>query len=184
MSLKVAKLGQPVLREVAKDVSIEEIATPDFQAFLQDMAETMVANVGVGLAAPQVFDSRRVFLARVIPTEVPDELPGIEVFINPRLTVVSEERVSGWEGCLSFMELTVLVPRYRHIAIEYFNAAGEEKRLELSGFPARVVQHENDHLDGLLTIDRAASTRDIVKTSEMETVIDVRKSRAVQSEDR
>jgi len=182
MPLKVALLGQPVLREIATDVAPEEIATPEFQAFLQEMAETMVANSGVGLAAPQVFASRRVFLARIIPTQDPDELPGIEVFINPRLTPVSEERVSGWEGCLSFMELNVLVPRQRRVIVEYLDAAGAPKTLELSDFPARVVQHENDHLDGILTIDRAATTRDIVKASEMETVIEMRKKRAAEME--
>lgn len=176
MSLNVAQLGQPILRDIANEVPLEEIATPAFQDFLHAMAETMIANCGVGLAAPQVFESKRVFLARVIPSLDPEELPGIEVFINPRLETIGDDRLSGWEGCLSFMELTVLVPRHRRLVVDYWNAAGEAKRLELADFPARVVQHENDHLDGILTIDRAASTRDIVKSSEMETVIEARKA--------
>lgn len=175
MSLQIAQLGQPVLRRVADEVAEAEIAAPEFQALLRDMAETMTESGGIGLAAPQVFQSKRVFLARVIPPPNADELPGIEVFINPHFTSASEEKALGWEGCLSFMELTVLVPRHRRVIVEYRNAAGEKKALQLEGFPARVVQHEHDHLDGILTIDRAQSTRDIVKTSEMDAVIEERK---------
>ena len=183
MALKIAQLGQPVLRTVALAVPVEEVTTPAFQSFLQAMAETMTEAAGVGLAAPQVFESKRVFLARVVPPPNEDELHGIEVFVNPRIVAVSEERALGWEGCLSFMELTVLVPRHKAIVVEYHNAAGEQKSLELTGFLARVVQHEYDHLDGILIIDRAPSTLDIVKTSEMETVVEERKKgRALQTE--
>jgi peptide deformylase len=180
MALKIAQLGQPILRAVAREVPVEEIATPAFQSLLQAMAETMTESKGVGLAAPQVFEGKRVFLARVVPAPNENELPGIEVFVNPRITAVSEERALGWEGCLSFMELSVLVPRHEAIVVEYQNAAGVATRLELAGFPARVVQHENDHLDGILIIDRARSTLDIVKTSEMETVIEERKKRRAE----
>lgn len=173
--LKIAQLGQPILREVARDVPPESIAGDEFQSFLRDLTDTLLASGGVGLAAPQVFDGRRVFLARVLPVDDPDALPGVEVFINPRLTPLSPIVVAGWEGCLSFVELTVLVPRHRDLAVEYLDAQGRAMRMELTGFPARIIQHENDHLDGILTIDRAASTRDIVKTSEMEAVIAARK---------
>ena len=182
MTLAIAQLGQPVLREKAIEVPVEEIGTPGLQAFLQEMARTMIERAGVGLAAPQVFTSKRIFLARVVPPPTEDELPGIEVFINPRITSVSAERALGWEGCLSFMELSVLVPRHKGIVVEYRNAAGEAKSLELNGFSARVVQHENDHLDGILIIDRARSTLDIVKTSEMETVVEERKRRRLEKE--
>lgn len=183
MALAIAQLGQPVLRAKAAEVPVEEIRTAEFQAFLQAMASTMIENTGVGLAAPQVFAGKRIFLARVVPPPTEDELPGIEVFINPRITSVSEERALGWEGCLSFMELSVLVPRYKGIVVEYLNATGAATTLELAGFPARVVQHENDHLDGILIIDRARSTLDIVKTSEMETVVEERKKRRQEKED-
>jgi peptide deformylase len=177
MSLRIAQLGQPVLRALAKDVPLGEIGTPEFQAFLRAMAKTMIEEGGVGLAAPQVFDSRRVFLARVVPPPNEEELPGIEVFVNPRIIAASEKLANGWEGCLSFMELTVLVPRPRRIVVEYHNAAGDAKTLDLEDFPARIVQHEVDHLDGILIIDRANSTRDIVKTSELEAVMEERDKR-------
>src|SRR5262249_17912856 len=94
----------------------------------------------------------------------------IEVFVNPTLTFPSEAIESAWEGCLSFPELMVKVPRHDRVRVTYYDANGERKELELEGLPARVVQHEADHLDGILTIDRAASTRDIVKASEMDAV--------------
>ena len=169
MPLAVAQLGQPILRAAAEPVPLDEIGTPEFRQLLSDMKETMLAARGAGLAAPQVFVSRRVFLARIVPPdpEQPDAPPPVEVFINPRIVAVTEAVESAWEGCLSFPELLVLVPRRRGIRVEYLDVQGRLLSAELHGYPARVVQHETDHLDGILTIDRAASTRDIIKASEM-----------------
>jgi peptide deformylase len=171
MALEIAQLGQPVLREVALEVAPEQIAHPKFQAFLEQMHTTLAEHKGAGLAAPQVFVGLRVFLAAINPPVLEDEPPGVEVLINPKLTPLSEERKTAWEGCLSFEELLVLVPRYRDVRVEYLDAAGAPQVRELHDFPARVVQHELDHLDGILTIDRAASTRDIIKASEIDTVL-------------
>jgi tRNA threonylcarbamoyladenosine biosynthesis protein TsaE len=173
MPLTIAQLGQPVLRRVADAVPPEEIASPPFQAFLAAMCDTLRAAPGVGLAAPQVFVSRRVFLACLTRPDPDreDEPPPIEVFINPVLTPLSAEQEPAWEGCLSFAELLVLVPRYQRVRVDYLDAAGRPRALELEGFPARVVQHEYDHLDGVLTLDRAASTRDIIKASEREAAL-------------
>jgi peptide deformylase len=118
-----------------------------------------------------VFASRRVFLAAILPPGEGEEAPRVEVLINPSVRPLSDERVAAWEGCLSFKELLVLVPRYRDLRVDYLNAEGQSRSLELHGFPARVVQHEYDHLDGVLTIDRAASTRDIIKASEIDAVL-------------
>ncbi len=172
MPLEIAQLGQPVLREVAQEVPIDRIAGADFQEFVAAMCETLAHEKGAGLAAPQVFVGLRVFLAGIHPPPAEGEMPGIEVFINPTITPIGEETISAWEGCLSFPELLVLVPRPRAVRVEYLNAKGEEIVRDLKGFPARVVQHEFDHLDGILTIDRAASTRDIIKASEIDTVRD------------
>jgi peptide deformylase len=170
MALAIAQLGQPVLRRVAEPVPPEVIGAPEFQHFLDEMLETLRRAGGVGLAAPQLFVSRRVFLAVLQPPGEAEDLPPPEVLINPRLVGASEDRVPGWEGCLSFPELQVLVARARCVRVEYLNRQGEPRGADLEGFPARVVQHEYDHLDGVLTLDRAASTRDIVKTSELEDV--------------
>lgn len=171
MALKIAQLGQPVLRQPAKPVPITEIPHPTFQDFIDDMLDTMEKAGGIGLAAPQVFDSRRIFLAAIMPPGKGEKRPRPEVFINPKLKNLSEEKVFAWEGCLSFLELMVRVPRSVKLRIEYLNRNGTPSALEVEGFPARVLQHEYDHLDGVLTIDRAETTKDIVKQSEMDAVL-------------
>jgi peptide deformylase len=170
MTLRIAQLGQPVLRGLARPLAPEEVSTPQFRAFLQLMRETLEEAGGVGLAGPQVFAELRVFLARVGPPPAEGELAPAEVFINPQLAPIGDEQVSRWEGCLSFPELLVLVPRAKRVRIEYVDETGQARQQELEDFPARVVQHENDHLDGVLTLDRAVSTRHIIKASEAESV--------------
>ncbi len=169
MTLTIAQLGQPVLRRPADPVAAEAIATESFQRLVGEMFQTLSQSGGAGLAAPQVFISLRLFLA-VIDAPEDDAGPEVEVFINPRIVSASPEQESDWEGCLSFPELSVLVPRHRSVRMEYTDLDGAAQALDLEGFAARVVQHEYDHLDGVLTIDRAASTRDIVKASELEAV--------------
>jgi peptide deformylase len=168
MGLKIAQLGQPVLRQAAQEVPEVEIATPEFQRFVEEMRATLVEAKGAGLAGPQVFSDQRIFLAAVLPPLERDGPRQIEVFINPRFTAASPEKAYGWEGCLSFPELLVLVERHKAVRIEYLNSAGELKGLDLVDFPARIVQHEFDHLQGILTIDRAPSTRYIIKGSELD----------------
>ena len=146
------------------------------------MQETMVVAGGYRPGRAPGLRRQTFFLAGILTPENPDDedaRPGTEVFINPRIVAASEERADGWEGCLSFIELQVLVSRNVWVVVDYLNMAGEPRRIELSGFRARVVQHEYDHIEGVLTIDRAATTRDIVKASEMETVL---KSRATTPE--
>jgi peptide deformylase len=171
MPLQIAQLGQPVLRQVAQPVAAEELHDPAFRQLIADMQETLAAAGGVGLAGPQVFASRRVFLAKIMPPAEEGGSPGVEVFINPQLSPLSDEVVAAWEGCLSFQELLVLVPRPRAVRVDYIDTAGQPRALALEGFPARVVQHEFDHLEGILTIDRAESTLDIIKASEIDAVL-------------
>jgi peptide deformylase len=176
MALPIAQLGQPVLRLVAEPVPPEMLAAPQFQQLLAAMRATLTERGGVGLAGPQVFFSRRVFLAQLDDGGEDETAPAPEpeVFINPRLVAVSEETEASWEGCLSFPELLVLVGRPRRVRVEYLDEQGRPRQRDLDGLPARVVQHEYDHLDGVLTIDRAASPRDIVKASEIEAVLRAR----------
>jgi peptide deformylase len=171
MLLEIAQLGQPVLWQVAAEVPLERIARQPLQELLSDMRETLKVQKGAGLAAPQVFASVRVFLAAIVPPAVEGEPPGIEAFINPKITPLTDETGRAWEGCLSFPELLVLVSRPKAVRIEYVNASGEQRALDLQGFPARVVQHEFDHIEGILTLDRAASPRDIIKASEIDDVL-------------
>ncbi len=102
--------------------------------------------------------------------------------MNPRLTALTEEGAAAWEGCLSFAELLVLVPRLRAVRVDYFDAAGQPKALQLLDFPARVIQHEFDHLEGILTLDRAESTLDIVKASEIDTVLAAQEEHGTEDE--
>jgi peptide deformylase len=168
MTLSIAQLGQPVLRQPAHDMPLDEIGSLSFQQFLHDMGETLQAQKGAGLAAPQVFDNRRVFLAAILPPAEPEGDPEIETFINPRLLGASQEKAEAWEGCLSFPELLVLVPRPRALRVEYWDAQGNWCVADLTDFAARVVQHEHDHLEGILTLDRAKSSRHIIKASEID----------------
>ncbi len=170
MPLKIAQLGQPILRQKAQEIPVEDIVTAEFQQFVDDMISTVQEEHGVGLAGPQVFSGQRIFVAGVFPPETDEALPGLEVFINPRLTAASNEPLYSWEGCLSFRELLVLVPRYEKVRVEYLNRQGQPAALDLQGFPARVVQHEYDHLEGILTLDRAPSTQFIIKATELEAV--------------
>jgi peptide deformylase len=171
--MRIAQLGQPVLRMPAREVPLDEIGSESFRKFLADLRATLTESGGVGLAAPQVFDSRRVFLAAVLPPGQKGSPPGVEAFINPRFVEMSEEKVNGWEGCLSFSELVVKVPRSKHVILDYVDETGQAKRIDLDGWLARIVQHEFDHLEGVLTIDRAATTRDIIKASELDDVLDL-----------
>lgn len=172
MNLTIAQLGQPVLRRPAAEVAPDEIVSPAFGRLLDDMLETLKAAQGAGLAAPQISESRRVFLAAVLPPPEEEAPRAVEIFINPRLTALTREQALSWEGCLSFPELLVLVPRFTRVRVEYLGRDGRPRALDLDGFPARVVQHENDHLDGILTLDRAPSARCIIKGSELEAVLE------------
>src|SRR5258708_3822493 len=125
MTLEIAQLGQPVLRQVAAEAPIDRIRSASFQEFLAAMLETLRQEKGAGLAAPQVFVSLRVFLAGIHPPAAEGEMPGLEIFVNPKITPIGAETTSAWEGCLSFPELLVLVPRHRAVRVEYVNAGGE-----------------------------------------------------------
>jgi len=147
--LRVAQMGHPVLRRVADPVDPEVIATPEFQQLCDDLLQTMDEYDGAGLAAPQVHES-----VRVAVLTLSDER-GPEFFINPEITFLTDETVRFYEGCLSIEGIRAAVDRPAHILVEALDRTGNPKRLELKGFPAVVVQHECDHLDGVLFIDRA-----------------------------
>jgi peptide deformylase len=147
--LKIARMGHPVLQVPAKPVA--DINAPEVRRLIGDMAETLEDAGGVGLAAPQVFSSLRLFLYLVpaARAEGEEQVP-LTVVINPVVTPVGTEIELGWEGCLSIPGLRAAVPRFERIRLTATGADGEPIDKELSGFEARVVQHETDHLDGVL----------------------------------
>ena len=158
--LKVARMGHPVLRTKTTAIPAGEIKTPRIQRLIDDMFETMAEYSGIGLAAPQVHEGLRLFVAGLRAIEqLPEELsadaemPYVAV-INPRLTMVGEKVEEGWEGCLSIPDIRGLVPRAFQIHVEGFDRKGRAIRFGASGLPARVIQHETDHLDGVLFFDR------------------------------
>ncbi len=149
--LKVAHMGHPVLREVARELDPTEVRTPAFQKFIDDMVETMVEYEGIGLAAPQVHEGVRLFVAGIEGTG--DNLK-IVPFINPVITPTTEELMTDWEGCLSIPDIRGKVPRPKDVVIRALDRRGKPFELTLKGYPARVVQHETDHLNGILFFDR------------------------------
>jgi peptide deformylase len=150
--LKVARMGHPVLRAKARPVDKSELKTATVQQFIDSMIDTMHEYSGVGLAAPQVHEGLRVFVAMLDP-DGRGEGEAV-TFINPEIMVVGDQTVEGWEGCLSIPELRGRVPRAQHIKVSALDRHGKRFELELKDFPARVVQHETDHLDGVLFLDR------------------------------
>jgi peptide deformylase len=153
--LKVARMGHPVLRAKARTVDKLELKQPTVQDFIDSMVDTMFEYSGVGLAAPQVHESLRMFVAML---DADGQGEGdATVFINPEITLIGDQTVEGWEGCLSIPDIRGRVLRAHHIKVSALDRAGKRFELDLKDFPARVVQHENDHLDGVLFFDRMKS---------------------------
>jgi len=148
--IETLKMGHPLLNQVARPV--EHFNTQELDALIQDMLDTMEALNGAGLAAPQIGVSLRVVIFGV---EANPRYPEVEavpltVLINPQITVLDQRQEEGWEGCLSVPGLRGLVPRYVRIRYQGFDQFGKPIDREAGGFHARVVQHEVDHLDGIL----------------------------------
>jgi peptide deformylase len=159
--LKIARMGHPVLLQRCEPVP--DPGAPEIRRLVADMIETMEDAPGVGLAAPQVYVPLRLFVFRV-PGERreddPDDLPqGNSVLINPELTLLSDERVLNWEGCLSIPGLRAGVPRSPRVRYRGVDCDGNVVEREVSGFHARIVQHEYDHLDGILYTMRMTDFR-------------------------
>jgi peptide deformylase len=158
--LKVARMGHPVLRAKARPLQASEIRSPQLQQLIDDMIETMREYQGVGLAAPQIHESVRLFVAGIPPREDdepdPEDVPEMAL-INPEISVVGRETVEDWEGCLSIPDIRGRVSRARQIVVRAYDRTGKRVEIKASNFTARVIQHETDHLDGILFFDRMTS---------------------------
>lgn len=168
--LKIASMGHPVLKRRAELVA--DATAPEIVRLLADMAETLDDAGGVGLAAPQVHVPLRVVIcevpaARLRPDEDPEEAMPRQVLINPTIEPLSDEIEIGWEACLSVPGLRGAVPRHTHIRYRALDAAGRETAREARGFAARVIQHECDHLDGILYPMRMTDLETLHFVSEM-----------------
>ncbi len=154
--LKVARLGNPVLRKAAEDVPPEQISSPLFQKLVDDMIATMKEYDGVGLAAVQVHEFKKIAVLEVADNPRYPHKPRVPltVLVNPDFTPLSDETEEDWEGCLSIPELRGIVPRYKSIRVQARDRHGKELDFVASGFHARVIQHESDHLNGKVFLDR------------------------------
>jgi peptide deformylase len=153
--LKVARMGHPVLRERARPLEKSDIKSADFQKLVDDMIDTMHEYHGVGLAAPQVHEGVRLFVALL--DDDPDAKSEPVVIVNPEIVPNGSAMEEGWEGCLSIPDIRGMVPRYTDIVVRALDRSGRPIELTLKNFPARVAQHETDHLDGVLFFDRMKS---------------------------
>lgn len=174
--LEIAELGNPVLREKASEV--EDIHEDTIQNFIEDLIETGVAANGVGIAAPQVNESKRIFIISSHPSvrypDAPETNP--VAIINPEIISGSEELVKDWEGCLSISGLRGMVPRHKSIHARYFLRDGSKEERELTGFIARIFQHEYDHINGILFLDRLESNKDLFTEKEYQKIISAENS--------
>lgn len=168
---RVLRMGHPLLRQVARELAPGEIGTAAFRHLVADMVDTLHDYGGIGLAAPQVGESLRVALIEFRGGRTRyGELAAmpLTVFVNPEIEVLGQETAGNWEGCLSVPGLRGWVERPQHLRLRYTSDQGEARQLELRGFPATVVQHEFDHLDGRLYIDRMTDMRRLVFERELE----------------
>jgi peptide deformylase len=154
--LKVTRLGHPVLRQVTEHVAPPELQSPAMQKFIDDMIETMKEYEGVGLAADQVHESKQIAVLEVADNPRYPQKPRVPltVLVNPKITPLSEEMEEDWEGCLSVPDLRGRVLRYKSIHVQAWDRTGNELDFVADDFHARVIQHEFDHLNGKVYLDR------------------------------
>ena len=165
MVLKIVQAGDPVLRAEARQLTRGEIIGDEIQRLIRDMRETMYDAPGVGLAAPQVgvplqlavIEDRQELLSNLPPQELAEKerqsVP-FHVIVNPEITLLGDDRIDFYEGCLSLSGFSAVVPRAAQVRVAYLDEHGDPKSVEASGWYARILQHEIDHLRGMLYIDR------------------------------
>ncbi len=165
MPLTIVQAGEPVLRKPARLLRPNEIRSREIRELIQQMKEAMYAAPGVGLAAPQigqsiqlaVIEDRQEYTKDWTPQQLADrerKAVPFHVIINPKITLLGDERIEFFEGCLSLANLMALVPRARKVRVECVDEKGEPKVIEASGWYARILQHEIDHLGGAMYVDR------------------------------
>ncbi|GAB4235669.1 MAG: peptide deformylase [Stanieria sp.] len=168
---EIAQLGNPILRQKAR--LIENFNDSNLSALIESLLQTVASANGVGIAAPQVSQSYRLFVVASRPSIRYPHAPTMQptVMINPQIIAHSEEKVKDWEGCLSIPGLRGLVPRYQTIEVEYYDREGQRQRQILTDFVARIFQHELDHLDGLVFLDRLTTNQDLFTEQEYQKIV-------------
>ena len=169
--LSVIQLGNPILRQKARDV--EDVREQKIQKLIDDLLVTMTDKNGVGIAAPQVAQSYRVLIVASRPNLRYPHAPSMEpmAMINPQIIASSEEVAKDWEGCLSIPGIRALVPRCQTIEVEYTDRYGQLKKQQFTDFVARIFQHEYDHFEGLVFLDRVENKNDIFTEEEYQKLL-------------
>jgi len=167
---KVARLGHPILRRRAQEIPLDKIASPEIRQLIDDMRDTMREYDGVGLAAPQVHESVRLVVTGDIHDPAADDKLLLEekVLINPEITFLTQEEEAYWEGCLSIPDLRGMVSRPREISVKAYDRDGRKVEFRAEGFAATALQHELDHLDGIVFIDRMRDMKSLSFLKEFE----------------
>ena len=163
---EIAQLGAKVLRQHAE--LVDQVDSPDIRQIINAMQTALAATEGVGLAAPQISQLKRIIIVASRPSSRYPNAPLMSptIMINPVFEALSDDQEKDWEGCLSIPGIRALVPRYKAIQVQYSDEQGCAIEQKLEGFVARVFQHEADHLDGKVYLDRVKSSADIISESE------------------
>jgi peptide deformylase len=180
MILEITQIGNPILRTVAEEVTPEELATSEMQAFIDDLVETKRHANGAGIAAPQVGISKRIFVVEVENNPRYPYKPNcpLTIVVNPQITFLTEERFGNYEGCLSVPDLRGVLDRCPDIRVTGMDRFGNPVDINVKGITAGTFQHEDDHLNGILFLDRVTDNKTFSTWSEFEKryVDDVRRS--------
>ena len=169
--LDIIELGHPILREKAR--SISRVQDDRIQALIDNLLATVQKANGVGIAAPQVARPEQLMIVASRPNLRYPNAPMMEptAMMNPRILAHSDETAKGWEGCLSIPGIRGNVPRYQAIEVEFLDRLGRLQKTELTDFVARIFQHEVDHLNGIVFVDRVESTQDLITEKEYEKIM-------------
>lgn len=169
--LNISQVGDAVLRRSAEPVT--DFQDKRIQELIDNLITTGRQANGVGIAAPQVAESLRLFIVASRPNLRYPHAPTMEptAMINPKIIAHCDEIVKDWEGCLSVPGVRGLVPRFKSIDVEYFDRNGNKWRQQLTNFVARIFQHEYDHLNGILFIDRVKSSEDLISEEEYQKLL-------------
>lgn len=167
--ISVIRMGHPTLRKIAELVTLTELGTPEFKALLTDLYDTMKAEGGIGIAAPQINVSKQVALIE-LPSKSERygniQASELYVIINPEITIIDQELQGFWEGCLSLPGLRGFVERPKVVQIDYLDEHGNKKTIVAENFLSTVFQHELDHLFGKLFIDQMSDSTKLSYTEE------------------
>ncbi len=169
--LQIAQLGHKILRKRA--VVVPNASNKEIQSLIDDLILTVKDVDGVGIAAPQAYESKRLFILASHPNPRYPKAPRMKPMpvINPKIISHSPKTVKDWEGCLSIPGIRALVPRWQSIKVEFINRRGRLIKREFTDFVARIFQHEYDHLEGTVFLDRVVTSRDIITDKEYQKIV-------------